>query len=73
LEYLQLKTNNIYKCIHISSCEAYLNEINEKDSDYFAYFNKINQWLCHSARLQDYAIGEDTNNRIDIKNQLDDD
>ena len=30
IEYLKLKTNNIYKCIHISSCEAYLNEINEK-------------------------------------------
>lgn len=70
---MQLKTNNIYKCIHISSCEAYLNEINEKDSDYFAYFNKINQWLCHSSRLQHYAISEDSNNRIDIKDELDED
>jgi hypothetical protein len=30
VEFLKLKTNNIYKCLHISSHEAYLNEINEK-------------------------------------------
>jgi hypothetical protein len=73
LDYLKIKTSNIYKCIHVSSCEAYLNEINEKDSDYYAYFNKINEWLCHCAKLQNYAISDDQNNRINISDVLDED
>jgi hypothetical protein len=73
VEYLRLKTTNIYKCIHISSCEAYLNEINEKESDYFAYFNRVNEWLCHCSRLQDYTIQDDQNNRVNIGEELGED
>lgn len=66
LPFLRLKTNNIYKCLHLSNAEAYLNEINERDSDYFAYFARINEWLSPCAALQDYAISGDSNNRVNI-------
>lgn len=66
LDFLRLKTTNIYKCLQLSNAEAFLNEINERDSDYFAYFSRLNQWLCPCAGLQDYALTDDRNNRVDI-------
>lgn len=49
----------------------YLNEIYEEEhSDYYAYSNNINEWLCHGYKLQAYATVEDENNRIDIRDEI---
>lgn len=54
-DYLFTKTKNIYKLIYLSNFETYLNEINQDNSDFYNYHPKINEWLCHSDRLQGYA------------------
>jgi len=40
--YLNQKTNNIYKILYLAAYETYLNEINESQSDFYAYHSQIN-------------------------------
>ena len=65
-EFLRTKTENVYKLIYLASDEAYLNEINEEDSDFNIYHPRLREWLCPVAPTQSYRLVSDHDQRIGI-------
>ena len=70
---LRVKTRNVYRCLLLASEEALLNENSDPAPTYFPYFHQLKSWLTHAPLLQDYALCDDHNLRLNISPLLTED